>query len=109
MSRPSFLAACPLRRLYCQNPDTLSMRDGEPVAVEALLARVRRYLGVFRATGGGLTSGGEPLMQPAFLGRLLHGAKEMGVHTTIDTAGFLGAHARGAPARHRPRPAGHQV
>jgi pyruvate formate lyase activating enzyme len=89
-----FLAGCPLRCLYCHNPDTLKMKDGEPVAAETLLARVRRYLPVFRATGGGLTvSGGEPLMQPAFLGRLLRGAKEMGVHTTIDTSGFLGTHA----------------
>jgi pyruvate formate lyase activating enzyme len=89
-----FLAGCPLRCLYCHNPDTLRMKDGEPVAVETLLERVRRYLPVFRATGGGLTvSGGEPLMQPAFLGRLLRGAKEMGVHTTIDTSGFLGSHA----------------
>jgi pyruvate formate lyase activating enzyme len=89
-----FLAGCPLRCLYCHNPDTLKMKDGEPVAVDTLLARVRRYLPVFRATGGGLTvSGGEPLMQPAFLGRLLRGAREMGVHTTIDTSGFLGTHA----------------
>jgi len=89
-----FLAGCPLRCLYCHNPDTLKMKDGEPVAVETLLSRVRRYLPVFRATGGGLTvSGGEPLMQPAFLGRLLRGAKKMGVHTTIDTSGFLGTHA----------------
>ncbi|MHB1063991.1 MAG: pyruvate formate-lyase-activating protein [Georgenia sp.] len=89
-----FLAGCPLRCLYCHNPDTLKMKDGEPVAVDELLARVRRYLPVFRATGGGLTvSGGEPLMQPAFLARLLRGAKEMGVHTAIDTSGFLGAHA----------------
>ncbi|PFG37921.1 pyruvate formate lyase activating enzyme [Georgenia soli] len=89
-----FLAGCPLRCLYCHNPDTLKMKDGEPVAVDTLLTRVRRYLPVFRATGGGLTvSGGEPLMQPAFLGRLLRGAREMGVHTTIDTSGFLGTHA----------------
>lgn len=93
----TFLAGCPLRCLYCHNPDTLKMKDGEPVAVEELLARVRRYLPVFRATRGGLTvSGGEPLMQPAFLGRLLRGAKEMGVHTAIDTSGFLGGHASDA-------------
>lgn len=89
-----FLAGCPLRCLYCHNPDTLRMRDGEAVHVEELLARVRRYLPVFAATGGGLTvSGGEPLMQPAFLTRLLEGAKEMGVHTTIDTSGYLGRYA----------------
>ena len=89
-----FLAGCPLRCLYCHNPDTLRMRDGEPIRAEELVRRVRRYLPVFRATGGGLTvSGGEPLMQPAFLGRVLRGAKELGVHTAVDTSGFLGAHA----------------
>lgn len=87
-----FLAGCPLRCLYCHNPDTMQMRRGEDVSAEEILRRVARYRGVFRATGGGLTiSGGEPLMQPAFVARLLRGAKEMGVHTTVDTSGFLGA------------------
>lgn len=87
-----FLAGCPLRCLYCHNPDMLELKDGEPVTAEQILARVRRYLPVFRATGGGLTlSGGEVLMQPAFAARLLRGAKELGVHTTLDTSGFLGA------------------
>lgn len=87
-----FLAGCPLRCLYCHNPDMLEMKDGEPVLAEQILARVRRYLPVFRATGGGLTlSGGEVLMQPAFAARLLRGAKELGVHTALDTSGFLGA------------------
>lgn len=87
-----FLSGCPLRCLYCHNPDTLLMKDGEPVTAEALLARVRRYLPVFRATNGGLTlSGGEVLMQPRFAARVLRGAKEAGVHTAIDTSGFLGA------------------
>ncbi|GAA5039624.1 pyruvate formate-lyase-activating protein [Microbacterium fluvii] len=93
----AFLSGCPLRCLYCHNPDTLQMRDGEPVTADELLARVRRYLGVFRATGGGLTlSGGEVLMQPAFAAKVLRGAKEMGVHTALDTSGFLGANATDA-------------
>lgn len=55
---------------------------------------MRRYRGVFRASKGGITlSGGEVLMQPAFAGRLLEGAKKMGIHTCIDTSGFLGANA----------------
>ncbi len=92
----AFLAGCPLRCLYCHNPDTLRMRDGQRVHVDELLAKVRRYRPVFRATRGGLTvSGGEPLMQPAFLTRLLEGAKDLGIHTAIDTSGFLGAHADG--------------
>ena len=53
-----------------------------------------RYAGVLKATNGGLTvSGGEPLMQPAFTARLLRGAKELGLHTAIDTSGYLGKHA----------------
>ena len=89
-----FLAGCPLRCLYCHNPDTYFTNKGEPVLLDDLLARVRRYRGVFRATGGGVTlSGGEPLFQPAFAGRVLRAAKEMGIHTALDTSGFLGRNA----------------
>jgi pyruvate formate lyase activating enzyme len=87
-----FLAGCPLQCLYCHNPDTMQMRRGTDVTADEILARVARYRTVFAATGGGLTiSGGEPLMQPAFVARLLSGAKAMGVHTTVDTSGFLGS------------------
>ncbi len=87
-----FLSGCPLRCLYCHNPDTMQMRSGDPVEATELLRRIRRYRSVFRATGGGLTlSGGEVLQQPGFAGRILRGAKEMGIHTAIDTSGFLGA------------------
>lgn len=87
----TFLAGCPLRCLYCHNPDTMKMREGTAVRAEDLLDKVRRYQAVFKATKGGVTfSGGEPAMQPAFLGKLLRGAKEMGIHTAIDTSGFLG-------------------
>ena len=87
-----FMNGCPLRCLYCHNPDTWKMRDGKAVEFEALMARIARYRGVFSATGGGITmSGGEPLQQPAFVARVLAAAKEMGIHTAIDTSGFLGA------------------
>ena len=87
-----FLSGCPLRCLYCHNPDTMQMRSGDPVEASELLRRIRRYRSVFRATGGGITlSGGEVLMQPAFAATILAGAKEMGIHTAIDTSGYLGA------------------
>ena len=93
----TFLSGCPLQCLYCHNPDTLAMKDGHPVTSDELLARIARYRGVFRATGGGITlSGGEVLMQPAFAARILRGAKELGIHTAIDTSGFLGASATDA-------------
>ncbi|NJP39569.1 pyruvate formate lyase-activating protein [Oscillospiraceae bacterium HV4-5-C5C] len=87
-----FLAGCPLRCQYCHNPDTFCQDQAEQVWTEDLIRRVRRYRSSFLLTGGGLTlSGGEPLLQPAFAGRLLHSAHEMGVHTCLDTSGFLGA------------------
>lgn len=86
-----FLAGCPLRCLYCHNPDTMQAKNGEMITSDDLLNRIRRYVPMFKVTNGGLTiSGGEPLMQPAFVGKLLRGAKEMGLHTAIDTSGYLG-------------------
>ena len=88
-----FLSGCPLQCLYCHNPDTMEMRRGEPVTATELLERISRYRNIFEVTGGGVTiSGGEPLMQPAFVARILRGAKEMGLHTAVDTSGYLGAH-----------------
>jgi pyruvate formate lyase activating enzyme len=89
-----FLSGCPLRCRYCQNPDTWHMRDGEHTTLNAIVSRVARYRSVFAATGGGLTiSGGEPLMQPAFVARIFAACRELGVHTALDTSGNLGARA----------------
>ena len=87
-----FMSGCPLRCQYCQNPDTWKMRDGKPVYYEAMVKKIERYADLFKATHGGITfSGGESMMQPAFVSRVFHAAKEMGVHTCLDTSGFLGA------------------
>ena len=87
-----FLNGCPLRCLYCHNPDTFLMKDGAPISDVELLNKIRRYRRVFKATNGGITlSGGEVLMQPAFAKRIILGTKEMGIHTCIDTSGYLGA------------------
>lgn len=87
-----FFAGCPLRCVYCHNPDTMEMRRGQDVELEEIERLLRRYRRVFRATGGGITlSGGEVLMQPAFARNVLRAAKELGIHTAIDTSGYLGA------------------
>ena len=66
------------------------MRDGQPVYLDAMIKKVDRYKDLFKATHGGITfSGGESMMQPAFVSRVFHAAKEMGVHTCLDTSGFL--------------------
>jgi pyruvate formate lyase activating enzyme len=92
-----FLSGCPLRCQYCQNPDTWRKHDGTATSAEELLDRVRRYRAVFEATGGGVTiSGGEPLLQAAFVERVFTACASLGVHTALDTSGYLGAKASDA-------------
>lgn len=87
-----FLSGCPLRCLYCHNPDTMEMKTGTLESLEDIIRKVLRYRQVFKATGGGLTiSGGEPLFQISFTRRLLKAVHDKGIHTTIDTSGFLGS------------------
>lgn len=89
-----FLAGCPLRCLYCHNPDTMAIRHGRLVSLDEVVRRLERYQHVFATTGGGLTlSGGEPLFQSAFVERLVNQAKLRGIHTALDTSGYLGARA----------------
>lgn len=89
-----FLAGCGLRCLYCHNPDTWMKRNGTLMTVDEVMARVLRYRAVFRATKGGVTlSGGEPMMQAAFVRRIFRACQENGIHTTLDTCGFLGVRA----------------
>ena len=89
-----FTAGCPLRCVYCHNPDTWSGRAGQRMSAAEVLAQAGRYRRFIGAAGGGLTvSGGEPLLQPAFTRAVLAGAKELGLHTALDTSGYLGARA----------------
>ncbi|MGW3040232.1 pyruvate formate-lyase-activating protein [Kitasatospora sp. NPDC001159] len=94
----AFLAGCPLRCLYCHNPDTRSMRHGRPCTADEIVREAAKYTAFVHASGGGATiSGGEPLLQPALTGELLHRLKhELGLHTALDTSGFLGARATDA-------------
>ena len=90
----AFTAGCPLRCLYCANPDTWRMRSGTPTTSDDVLANLSRYRRFITVAGGGFTvSGGEPLLQPAFTGALLAGARDLGLHTALDTSGYLGARA----------------
>ena len=89
-----FLSGCPLRCLYCANPDTWHMRDGTPTTVDETMDLIGRHAAFVRAAGGGVTlTGGEPLLQHAFTAEVFHRCKELGLHTALDTSGFLGAAA----------------
>lgn len=90
----AFLAGCPLRCLYCHSPDTWYRRNGRTMSVDMLMTEVRRYERFIKVAGGGVTlSGGEPLQQPAFTAAVLRRCKDLGLHTALDTSGFLGERA----------------
>jgi pyruvate formate lyase activating enzyme len=89
-----FTAGCPLRCLYCHNPETWHMRDGQQIESARLIAEAAAFAPFIGAAGGGATvSGGEPLLQPRFTEALLQGFKSLGLHTALDTSGYLGARA----------------
>ncbi|GID32381.1 pyruvate formate-lyase-activating protein [Paractinoplanes brasiliensis] len=90
----AFLAGCPLRCQYCHSPDTQYRRYGGLTTAENLLTEIRRYERFLKVAHGGVTiSGGEPLQQVAFTREMLRGCHDMGLHTALDTSGFLGSRA----------------
>ena len=106
-----FLSGCPLRCQYCHNPDTWKLKHGVRVTLERVVTRLGHFAPALRALKGGLTiSGGEPLVQAAFSRRILGAAKALGLHTAIETSGFLGERATDEYLQEpRPRHSRHQV
>jgi pyruvate formate lyase activating enzyme len=89
-----FVSGCLLRCSYCHNPDTWHLKDGTYISAQQVIDRLREFAPALRSLDGGLTiSGGEPMVQLAFTRRILAAAKKMGLHTAIETSGFLGERA----------------
>jgi pyruvate formate lyase activating enzyme len=99
-----FLKGCPLRCLWCHNPESQSFEpeqmasaDGTPppetvgrsMTIEEVMAEVRKDKPFYDNSGGGLTvSGGEPLAHFEFTRKLLAAAKAEGIQTAVETSGF---------------------
>ena len=83
-----FMQGCPLRCLYCHNPDTWALSGGKEYTVEQVVSQAARYRNYFGSKGGVTISGGEPLVQIDFVTELFTVLKEKGFHTCIDTSGI---------------------
>ena len=83
-----FMQGCPLRCLYCHNPDARCMEAGKLMTAGEVMADILTYR-FFIARGGVTLSGGEPLQQPAFASALLDGCRENKLHSAIDTSGAI--------------------
>lgn len=81
-----FMQGCPMRCLYCHNPDTWETGAGEKTTAGALLSQYEKCRNF---TKGGITvTGGEPLLQIDFVTELFKAAKKQNIHTCIDTSGI---------------------
>ncbi len=82
-----FLQGCPMRCLFCHNPDTWKMHDGKQVEPQEIINRFLKNQSFYR-NGGITVTGGEPLLQIDFLISLFTLAKQYDIHTCIDTSGI---------------------
>lgn len=82
-----FLNGCPMRCLYCHNPDTWDPKGGTPMSADRILDQYEQARAFYRK-GGITVSGGEPLMQIVFVTELFEKARERGIHTCLDTSGI---------------------
>lgn len=83
-----FLQGCPLRCLYCHNPDTWETGGGTEYTMEEVLKKILRFRPYFGENGGVTVSGGEPLCQWEFVAELFRQLHENGIHTSLDTSGI---------------------
>ena len=118
-----FFKGCPLRCVWCHNPEGLSFDTqeafyshkcigcgeckradfntndclgearviyGKKLTVDQLLPLLLEDKDFYETSGGGVTlSGGECLVQADFCSELLKKLKENGIHTAVDTCGFV--------------------
>lgn len=85
-----FMQGCPLRCIFCHNPETWDLNDKtDTYTPQELVDKILKYKPYFKHNGGVTFSGGEPLMQKEFLIQTLKLCKENNIHTCIDTAGSI--------------------
>ncbi len=85
-----FFKGCPLRCVYCHNPDTWSDNKGKDISLLELFSDIKSYKDFMRFSQGGVTvTGGEPLVQSDFIYELFKLCKKNDIHTAIDTSGNI--------------------
>jgi pyruvate formate lyase activating enzyme len=95
-----FFQGCPLQCIWCHNPEGIPQhlegskgnksRDTvKKYSIDSLLKEILKDKVFYDESGGGVTfSGGEPLMQSAFLIEILKKLREQNIHATVDTSGY---------------------
>ena len=82
-----FMQGCPLRCMFCHNPDTWKKGNNLFTTSDEIVNTVRKYRNFIEQNGGVTLSGGEPLLQGEFTLDILKKCKKAGFHTALDTSG----------------------
>lgn len=89
-----FLKGCPLRCKYCHNRDAWETEGAKLYTAGEVMSEIRKYRNFIDSSDGGITvSGGEALTQPEFLKQLFLKCREEGIHTAVDTSGYVNVEA----------------
>ena len=81
-----YFNGCPLRCVYCHNPDTWGI-SGDDYSAEDLFNKVKRYKPYFGQNGGVTFSGGEPLLSASFINEVGALLKRANINYALDTSG----------------------
>lgn len=105
-----FMKGCPLRCAWCHNPESMNPSVcevpktvrfgavtftenemvGREISVPELMKELQKEKIFMDESGGGVTfSGGEPMQQHEFLNEALRACKAAGMHTAVDTSGYV--------------------
>ncbi len=88
-----FMQGCNLRCSCCHNPDTWNLSGGTLYTPMEIAEKAARYTEYFGESGGITVSGGEPLLQAAFVAELFRACHNLGIHTCLDTSGSVSGNA----------------
>jgi pyruvate formate lyase activating enzyme len=83
-----FTQGCPMRCLYCHNPDTWQINTGNKMSIDEIVEEFNKKSNFYK-NGGITVTGGEPMVQMEFLTELFKKFHSMGVHTCLDTSGIM--------------------
>lgn len=84
-----FMQGCSIRCSFCHNPDSRTT-GGQEITADELMQKIVRFRPYFERSGGGVTfSGGEPLLQKAFVAEIFSRCNKLGIHTCLDTSGAV--------------------
>lgn len=86
----AFMQGCPMRCLFCHNPDTWDVGGNVQWewTAEQLMAETLKYRN-FIKSGGVTCTGGEPLVQAGFVREYFSLCHYNGISTALDTSGAI--------------------